>query len=174
MKTEPLPLVIPSGSGSSRSTALANAPKDTALSSWLSFSVPTISTTSDWPDATDNHPRCKAELPDAHAFSILNMGVPARPVLRNDDWARIISWPVTTPAAALPKYTCSMSSADTPASFNAAATASSDNDFMLRSRNRPNGVMPTPATTTFLISASLTQLAGNPGRNDRPMAAHHV
>jgi hypothetical protein len=88
MNTEPDPFVTPSGNGSSRSTAFANAPKEIALSPCESFSTPTTSAVSDCPEATESHARFNAELPEARAFSMLYIGLPSSPVLRSEDCAR--------------------------------------------------------------------------------------
>ncbi len=45
---------------------------------------------------------CAAVDADAHAFSTLITGSRPRPMSRRMTWPRIDSWPVTSPAAALP------------------------------------------------------------------------
>ena len=95
---------ISSASSARRSTSIAVpiAFIPTVLSSWVSFSAPRQRTTSWAPAATACQPRCRALAAEAQAFSTLKIGMPSIPSGRSTTWPRIISWPVTRPAAPLP------------------------------------------------------------------------
>ena len=83
----------------------------------------------------------------AQAFSTLMTGIRPIPSARRITWPRIDSWPVITPAAALPTKAIWISSGATPASSRAAVVASAPRDLRPRSRCLPKRVIPTPATT---------------------------
>ena len=64
--------------------------------------MPTASATSYIPDATYIHATWNAVEELAQAFSVLITGMPPMPISRRTTWPRIISWPVISPAVALP------------------------------------------------------------------------
>jgi hypothetical protein len=66
------------------------------------------------------------------------------------------SWPVISPAAALPTTAASSFDLSMPAEASAPSTASRVRSFMLRSRNFPNFVIPAPTIATSLMASSLT------------------
>ena len=89
-------------SRSSTSTAPAKAAKLRALSACRASRLPSASTTSYSPRVTIAHAWCNAVEDDAQAFSTLTTGILPIPSSRNTTCPRMHSWPVTTPAAALP------------------------------------------------------------------------
>jgi hypothetical protein len=124
------------------------AANDRRLSSWYSFSRPTASATSYMPEATYSQAMWNAVEELAQAFSVLIIGMPPIPISRRTTWPRMHSWPVISPAAALPTTAASSFDLSMPAEPRAPSTASRVRSFMLRSRNFPNFVMPAPIIAT--------------------------
>ena len=104
------------------------------------------------PDATYIHATWNAVEELAQAFSVLMIGMPPMPISRRTTWPRIISWPVISPAVALPTTATSSFFLSMPAESSAPFTASAAMSFMLRSRNFPKFVMPAPTTATSLMA----------------------
>jgi hypothetical protein len=138
--------------------AAISARKGTLLSGWVIFSAPMASATSACPEATDSQARWAALDAEAQAFSTLMMGLPSRPLSRSATCPVIISCPVKSPAAALPKNTVSTSAAPIRASPSASWSASCTRLRMLASGYLPNRVMPVPPIITSRIVCLLPGL----------------
>ena len=98
------------------------------------------------PAATPCQARWNALDAEAHAFSTLKTGTRRMPTSRSATCPRIISWPASSPAMALPKYATWTRSSGSPASVAASRTAAPARSLSVWSGRLPNGVMPTPAT----------------------------
>src|SRR5262245_6934451 len=150
------PLAFARSRSVSRSMADAKARKVTVLSSCVSFSAPTASATSTAPARTAMIAMWAADEIDAHALSTLTIGLPRSPVGSSATWPRMVSWPVIKPLTALPKKIIPTSCGGMRASSSACWTASVARDRTLRSGKRPNGVIPVPATTAWLMRRLLS------------------
>src|SRR3990172_1967382 len=91
----------------------------------------------------------------AQAFSVLTMGILSMPISRRTTWARMHSWPVISPAAALPTIATCRSFLSMPAASRAAVTASWLSSLRPRSAYLPKRVIPAPTIATFLMCVSL-------------------
>src|SRR3990170_2056040 len=90
----------------------------------------------------------------AQAFSVLTMGILSMPISRRITWARMHSWPVIRPAAALPTMAIWRSFFSMPAALSAASTASRLSSFRPLSGYLPKRVMAAPTMATSLIFPS--------------------
>src|SRR3990172_1318541 len=138
----------------STSTPAPKAAIARALSSEYIFSTPSARATSYMPDETYSQATWRAVLELAQAFSVLIMGILSMPISRRITCARMHSWPVMRPAAALPTMAIWRSFFSIPAAPSAASTASRLSSFSPLSGYLPKRVIPAPTMATSLIFLS--------------------
>ena len=119
------------------------------------FSVPQTTAVSYMPARIPASATCTALDEVAQAFSTLTTGTPASPALAATSWPRTISCPSSTPAIALPCTSRPTSAAARPASASAIPIASAPSERTVASACFPNGVIPTPTTSTCRTAFSV-------------------